>query len=96
MMTCSSTRKKKPEQWTSGDWWFHQDNAPCHRSTLVTTYMADRGMKLVQNPTYSPGFLDFFLFPHMKDSMRGTRFVSTQEMKEESAKYLKGLQQKDW
>ena len=59
--------------------------------------MADRGMKLVQNPTYSPDLAscDFFLFPHTKGSMRGTRFDSTQEMKEESAKYLKGLQQKD-
>ena len=94
MMTSSSTRKKRPEQWTSGDWWFHQDNAPCHRSTLVTPYMADSE---VQNPTYSPDLApcDFFLFPRMKDSMRGTRFDSTQEMKDESAKYLKGLQQKD-
>ena len=40
-------RKKRPQQCSSGQWWLHQDNAPCHKSTLVTTWMADRGMKVV-------------------------------------------------
>ena len=42
---------------------------------LVTPYMADRGMKLVQNSTYNPDLppCDFLFLPHMKDSMRGAR-----------------------
>ena len=91
-------RKKRPQQWRSGQWWFHQDNAPCHKSLLVTTWMADRGMKPVQHPPYSPDLApcDFFLFPRMKDRLRGIRFQSTEEMKKASENYLKGLQKKDF
>ena len=32
----------------------------------------------------------------MKDSLRGTRFHSTEELKEASESYLKGLQKKDF
>ncbi len=60
--------------------------------------MADRGMKVVQHPPYSPDLVpcDFFLFPRMKDSLRGIRFQSTEELKEASESYLKGLLQKDF
>ena len=75
MITSNSTRKKRPKQWTSGDWWFRQDNAPYHRAILVAPYMADRGMKLVQNSTYNPDLppCDFFFLFNMKCSMKGTR-----------------------
>ena len=54
---------------------FGQDNAPCHRTILVTSYMADRGIKLVQNSTSNPELplCDFFFLPDMKDSMMGTQ-----------------------
>ena len=29
--------KKRTQQWNNGKWWFHQDNAPCHKSTRVIT-----------------------------------------------------------
>ena len=60
--------------------------------------MADRGMKVVQHPPYSPDLApyDLFLFPRMKDSLRGIRFHSTEELKEASESYLNGLQKKDF
>ena len=65
---------------------------------LVTPYMADRGMKVVQHPPYSPDLApcDFFLFPRMKNSLKGKRFQSTQELKKASAKYFRGLLKKDF
>ena len=83
-------RKKRPQQWTSDRWWLHQDNAPCHKSMLVTTWMADRDMKTVRHPSYSPDLApyDFFLFPRMKDVLRGIRFQSTEEMKKKIEKFL--------
>ena len=30
-------KKNRPRQWTSGRWWFYQDNSSCHKSILVTT-----------------------------------------------------------
>ena len=58
--------------------------------------MTDRGMKVVQHPPYSPNLApcDFFLFPRMKNSLRGIRFQSTQELKEASRKYLRRLLKK--
>ena len=93
-----SMRKKRPQQWRSGQWWFHQDNAPCHKSTLVTNWMTNRGMKVVWHPPYSPDLApsDFFLFPGMKKPLRGIRFQSTEELKDSSESYLKGLQKKDF
>ena len=89
-------RRKKPQQWRSGQWWFHQDNAPCHKSTLLTTWTADREMKVVQHPSYRPDLApcNFFLFPRIKDSLIGTRFQLTEELKEASESYLKRLLKK--
>ena len=89
-------RKKRPQLWSRGEWWFRQDNAPCHRSLLVTKWKADRGMKTVWHPPYSPDLApcDFFLFPRMKDSLRKVRFHTTEELKQASKKYLKRLLKK--
>lgn len=69
-------------------------DAPCHKSMLVTAWMAKRGMKLIKHPHYSPDLApcDLFLFPCMKVCMRG--YPVQQEKEEELSKYLKGLQQK--
>ena len=57
------------------DWWYHQDNTPDHRTMLVTSYMTDRGINLVQNSTSNPDLplCDIFFLPHMKDSIQGTQ-----------------------
>ena len=38
----------------SGQWHFHQDNAPVHNSTLVSDYLTKVGIKTVPQPPYSP------------------------------------------
>ena len=58
--------------------------------------MADRGMKVLQHPSYSPDVAPCNFFPHMKDSLRGIRFQSTEKLKEASESYLKRLQKKDF
>ena len=60
--------------------------------------MADREMKVVQHPTYNPDLApcDSFLLPHMKNSLRGIRFQSTQELKKASENYLRGLLKKEF
>ena len=65
---------------------------------LVTTWMASRGMKPAQHPPYSPDLspCDFFLFPRIKDSLRGIRSQSTEELKKASKNYLKRLLKKNF
>ena len=38
-------RRKRPALFKSGQWHFHQDNAPVHNSILVTDYLTKTGTK---------------------------------------------------
>ena len=46
-------RQKRPALFKSGQWYFHQDNAPVHNSSLVTYYLTKTGIKTVCHPPYS-------------------------------------------
>ena len=75
---------KRPALFKSGQWHFHQDNAPVHNSILVT----------VPRPPYSPDFVpcDFLLFP----KLRRCRFETIEEMKEAVTKVIDTLTQEDF
>ena len=47
-------RRKRPALFKSGQWYFHQDNAPVPNSIIVTDYLTKMSMKTVLNPPYSP------------------------------------------
>ena len=57
-------RRKRPVLFKSGQWYFHQDNAPIHNSILVTKM----GIKIVSQPPYSPDLAprDLWLFPKLR------------------------------
>ena len=65
-------RRKRPALFQSGQWHFHQDNAPVHNSILVTDYLTKMGIKTVPHRPYSPDIApcDFWLFP----KPRGCRY----------------------
>ena len=76
-------RWKRPALFKSGQWHFHQDNAPVQNSILVTDYLTKMGIKTVTQPPSSPDLApcDFWLFPKLKEKLRGCRY-ETIEMKE--------------
>ena len=78
----------------SGQWHFHQDNAPVHNSILVTDYLTKMGMKTVPQPPYCPNLAagDFWLFPKLKDC----RYETIEEMKETVTKVIDKLTHKDF
>ena len=43
-------RWNRPALFKSGQWHFHQDNAPVHNSILVTDYLSKMGTKTVPHP----------------------------------------------
>jgi len=88
-----SIRKKRPEKWASGDWVLHHDNAPPHRALSVASFMAKNNMITLHHPPYSPDLApsDFFLFPLLKSVLKGRRFETTEEIKEESLRVLKRI-----
>ena len=40
-------RRKRPALFKSGQWHFHQDKTPVHKSILVTDYLTKMGIKTV-------------------------------------------------
>ena len=86
-------RKKRPELWQTGDWFFHHDNAPVHTALSVHQFLTKNGMTPVTHPPYLPDLApcDFFLFPRMKKFLKGKRFPDVAEVKQKTAEALKGI-----
>ena len=91
-------RRKRPALFKSGQWHFHQDNALVHNSILVTDYLTKMGIKTVPRPPYSPDLArcDFWLFPKLKENLRGYRCETIEEMKEAVTKLIDTLIQEDF
>ena len=87
-------RRKRPELFKSGQWHFHQDNAPVHNSILVTDYLTKMDIKTVYQPPYSPDLTpcDFWLFP----KLTGCRYETIEEMIEAVTKVIDMLTQEDF
>jgi histone-lysine N-methyltransferase SETMAR len=50
-----SVRKKRPEMWSSGDWFLHHDIAPAHTALSVQHFLAKQNsMTVIPHPPYSP------------------------------------------
>ena len=83
-----------PALFKSGQWYFHQDNAPVHNSILVTDYLTKMGIKTVPYPPYGPepAPSDFCSFP----KLRGSPYETTEEMKETVTKVIDMLPQEDF
>ena len=62
-------RRKRPALFKSGQWHFHQDNAPVHNTILVKDYLTKMGIKTVPQPPLSPDLApcDFCLFSKLKE-----------------------------
>ena len=64
--------------------WLLQDNAPVHNSEVILQAIRESGFQLLHHPPYSPDVApsDFYLFKHLKKSMRGKHFESADELKQ--------------
>ena len=71
-------RRKRPALLKSGQWHFHQDNAPVHKSIFVPDYLTKIGIKTLPHLLSTPCI---WLFPKLKQTLRGCRY-KTIEIKE--------------
>ena len=87
-------RRKRPALFKSGQWHFHQENAPVHNFILVTDYLTKMGIKTVPQPPYSPDLApcDFWLFP----KLRVCRYETIEEIKEAVTKVIDTLTQEEF
>ena len=91
-------RRKMPALFKSGQWHFHQDNAPVHNFILLTDYLTKIGIKTGPHRPYSPDLAscDFWFFPKLKEKLRGCRYETIEEMKEAVTKFIYTLTQEDF
>jgi len=59
----------------------------------VNKFLAKNSTNIIEQPPYSPDTApaDFFLFPKLKLPLRGTRFQSIEDIKENSRRKLKSI-----
>ena len=60
----------------------HHDNAPAHTSGKTLNFIADSGIDLLTPPAYSPDLApcDFWLFPKLKEPLRGKLFETREDL----------------
>jgi hypothetical protein len=66
----------------------HQDNRPSDDARKAV--LASKNIAVLAHPAYSPDFApcDFFLFPKIKSMLKGTHFVSVEEVKAKMTELL--------
>ena len=84
---------KRPALFKSAQWHFHQDNVPVNNSILVTDYLTKMGINIVPHTPYSPDVApcDFWLFPKLKEKLRGCRYETIEEIEEAVTKVIETL-----
>ena len=78
--------RKRPALFKSGQWHFHQNNAPVHNSILVTDYLIKMALNTVPHPPSSIdiSLCDFWLFP----KLRSSRYETIEEINEAVTKVI--------
>ena len=95
-------KRKRPHLERSGIL-LHHDNAPSHSSRIVVDTVNKLGIELLPHPPYSPdlAICDFWLFPNLKNRLRGNKYQSQEELRCAVNKHLRemsrdGLQHEFW
>ena len=78
----------------SGQWHFHQDNAPVHNAIIVTDYLTKMSINTVPQPPYSPDLAPCDVCLFLK--LRGCHYETIEEMKEAMTKVIDTPTQEDF
>ena len=91
-------RRKRRELWASNTWILHHDNAPAHATLSVRQFLATKQVNILDHPPYSPDLApcDYFLFPKLKGTIKGTRFEGVEDIKSNVTSFLKRITKEDF
>ncbi|XP_066261786.1 protein GVQW3-like [Euwallacea similis] len=80
------------------NWVLHHDNAPCHTAISINEFWAHKNIHVAPQPPYSPDLspCNFFLFPKLKNYLKGTRFETLQNIKTAVTDQLKTIPVSDF
>lgn len=93
-----NVRRLRPELWAQNSWFLHHDNAPAHASNQIREFCEKTGTNVLPHPPYSPDLApaDFFLFPKLKSVLKGRRFDTVAEIKENSLRDLRAIKPEEF
>ncbi len=76
----------------------HWDNAPCHSSEKTSEFIVSKSIEETCHPAYSPDLApcDFYIFPKLKQYLRGKRFQSDEELLDAIHIFFKKLKKSDY
>ena len=74
-------------------WMLHHDNIPCHTAVSINEFLAEKSIPVVPQPPYSPDLspCDFFLFPWLKNHLKGRHFGTSDNIQKSVTDELKGI-----
>ena len=89
-------RRKRSELFANNSWILHHDNAPAHTTLSVREFLATKQVTLLEHPAYSPDLApsDFFLFPMLKEILKGRHFDDIHDIRSNTKTALKTIPQK--
>ena len=88
-------RRSRRELWSYKSRLLHYDNAPAHKTISVRQLLVKKQITALDHPPYFPDLApcDFWLFPRLKAVMKGTHFLSLEEIKASVTRKLKRLKE---
>jgi len=88
-------RWKRPELFANNSWILHHENASAHTTLSVREFLATRQITVLEHPAYSPDLApnEFFLFPKIKEILKGRRFDDIDDIRSNTTAALKGIPQ---
>ena len=78
------------ELWVAGNWQLHHNNAPAHSAHLIQTSLTKHGIPQVCQAPYCLDVAprDFWLFPKMNNTLKGSLSESCMEIMENTTAQL--------
>jgi len=92
-----SVQRKKPGLWPD-KCILHHDNVPAHDSLRVRELLAKHSITKMDHPPYSPDLApcDFWLFPKLKNALKGQRFADLSDIQCNMKTLLQGILENDF
>ena len=91
-------REKRRELWETRSWLLHHDNAPAHNALEIREFLAKNNIAVSEQPLYSSDLApcDFFLFPKLKEVIKGSHFQDSEAIKTAVMRELRAISEESF
>jgi len=92
-----SARRKRLGLWPD-KWILHHGNAAAHDALSVREFLAKNSITKMDHQPYSPDLIpcDFWLFPKLKNVLKGQRFADLSDIQSNVKALLRGIPENDF